>query len=572
MAPTSGLLYVTMHPHPTLSAHDFHDWYNNEHGPTRLRLPYITSGFRYYATDLSPSEHCAGTDSKPEWLAWYDITDMNELTKDSYMRLRVPPAKSERETYTMSRITVNRKLFDFVAEWKSPSYHPLEDPTTPADKGNVLVSVTFTLKSGVDKVSELDKWYEEEHVRLLSAVPGWLRTRRYTTSTITPAAERKETEYVALHEYSPTNGLGGPEFRTAISTPWAQKIHSEIEASRVRRTYSLAYTFGPAPRHMSISRPWTSPLSPQTTLIPATPSTSGIARIQSHITTRDGIHISYTLLSSPSAPPSGPLILCSNSILTTHHIWTSFTTALLSNPHFANHRILRYNSRGRSSTPGTQPVNLALLSHDIVALLDALRVPQAECLIGVSLGGATVLNTALKHSGRVKRFVACDTNASAPATNKDVWEERLALAKSEAATDAVTGEGIVGSKLAEETVQRWFANVRSDQTSAMEGVKEMVRTNSLEGFKRGVEALWEYDLREEMKRGEVEGLFVVGGCDGKLPEGMRGMVEIYGGEGGGKARLEVVKDAGHLPMVERPGEFVRVIGEFLGGVGDGLAR
>ena len=168
--------------------------------------------------------------------------------------------------------------------------------------------------------------------------------------------------------------------------------------------------------------------------------------------------------------------------------------------------------------------------------------------------------------------MACDTNASAPATNKDVWEERLALAKSEAATDAVTGEGIVGSKLAEETVQRWFANVRSDQTSAMEGVKEMVRTNSLEGFKRGVEALWEYDLREEMKRGEVEGLFVVGGCDGKLPEGMRGMVEIYGGEGGGKARLEVVKDAGHLPMVERPGEFVRVIGEFLGGVGDGLAR
>ena len=143
MAPTPGLLYVTMQPRATLSTQQFHDWYNNEHGPSRLRLPYITSGFRYQATDLDSH---SGSKDKPEWLAWYDITDMVELTKESYTRLRSAPTKSQREADTMAQIDVNRKLFDFVQEWKSADFRPLEDPTAPASNGNVLISVTFTLK------------------------------------------------------------------------------------------------------------------------------------------------------------------------------------------------------------------------------------------------------------------------------------------------------------------------------------------------------------------------------------------------------------------------------------------
>ena len=38
-----GLLYVTMRPRPELSEAQFHEWYDNEHGPTRLALPSIFS-------------------------------------------------------------------------------------------------------------------------------------------------------------------------------------------------------------------------------------------------------------------------------------------------------------------------------------------------------------------------------------------------------------------------------------------------------------------------------------------------------------------------------------------------
>lgn len=97
-------------------------------------------------------------------------------------------------------------------------------------------------------------------------------------------------------------------------------------------------------------------------------------------------------------------------------------------------------------------------------------------------------------------------------------------------------------------------------TPEMERIKEMVETNSLEGFRRSVRALFEYDLKEEMKGCGVKGMFVVGGGDGVLPGTMKGMAGAYG-KGG--AEYRVVENAGHLPMVEKPEEFARIVEGFL---------
>src|SRR4051794_2060104 len=105
MAATPGILYVTMQPKPGLPEAQFHDWYNNEHGPTRLRLDFCTNGFRYRAKDLEGEEP---SESKPEWMAIYDITDMAELNKETYLRLRGPPVKTPREADTMAQIKVDR--------------------------------------------------------------------------------------------------------------------------------------------------------------------------------------------------------------------------------------------------------------------------------------------------------------------------------------------------------------------------------------------------------------------------------------------------------------------------------
>jgi len=77
----------------------------------------------------------------------------------------------------MKQIKVDRKFFDLVDEKQSEQFRLLEEVERDGQE-NVLVAVSLTLHSGKDK-EELARWYTEEHIPLLSKVPGWLRTRRF---------------------------------------------------------------------------------------------------------------------------------------------------------------------------------------------------------------------------------------------------------------------------------------------------------------------------------------------------------------------------------------------------------
>ncbi|KAH8598352.1 Alpha/Beta hydrolase protein [Bisporella sp. PMI_857] len=552
MASTPGILYVTMQPQPSLPASQFHDWYNNEHGPTRLRLSFVQNGFRYRATDLSEAD----TD-KPEWMAVYDITDMAELTKDEYLRLRGPPAKTQREADVMKQIKVDRKLYDLVQGWQSKDFSRLED-VAKEGTGNALVAVTMVLSPEAGKKEELDKWYRDEHVQLLSKVPGWLRTRRYVTSSIDPEAA---IEYLTLHEYAPKNGLNGEEFLAAVDTPWRTKIMQDVVAEKRRRTYDLYYTFGPAPRYLAPNLSiWQSsdPKAAKTrTLLD---SLGGAGAIESWVTTKDGVQLPFRL--EGSADSDAPLIVLSNSILVDYEIWDGFVESFLSIQANKKFRILRYLTRGRTSICGSQAVTIDVLASDIIALLDALRVKKAAAIIGVSLGGATTLNTALTYPERVESFVSCDTSSKSPAGNSKAWGERIALSEKQGAS--ALGESIVGTDLAEITTRRWFVPESYDGGALEETclkVKKMVETNSLTGFKKSVNALFDYDMKEKMKAAKVRGSFLVGGKDGVLPATMKEMTGGYGGV----AEYKVIDGAGHLPMVEKPKEFAEFITGFLGG-------
>jgi pimeloyl-ACP methyl ester carboxylesterase len=490
-------------------------------------------------------------------MAMYDITDMAELTKDAYLRLRDQPVKSKREADTMAKIKVDRKLFDFIEERKSDNFQVLEKVENEG-KGNVVVAVFFDLQDGEGKRADLDKWYREEHIDLLSKVPGWLRTRRYVTSSIDSKAS---IEFLALHEYAPKNGLGGPEFSAATSTKWTEEIITKTVKDKRRRVYDLYYTFGPAPRYLAPTLSAWQSSDVKTSLTKVIPdSVGGAGAIESFITTKDGIELPFRLEGSPDT--DAPLVVFSNCILVDWGIWDAFLAKFFSNPSNKKYRILRYLTRGRSSSCGTQPVTVDVLAADIITILDALRVKEAAAVVGVSLGGCTTLNTALKYPSRVKSFISCDTSSKSPAGNSKVWAERIALSEKEGAL-ASSGEPIVGEELAEITTRRWFVKESYDGGELEKRclwIKEMVKSNSREGFKKSVNALFEYDLTEEAKSSKVKGLFVVGGSDGVLPKTMKEMAESYGGSGAG---YEVIAGAGHLPMVEKPELFAEIVTKFL---------
>ena len=540
--PTAGILYVTMQPKPSLSIDQFHDWYNNEHGPNRNRLPCVENGFRYRAIDLEKAGGL-GSDSMPEWLACYDITDMDDLTREPYISLRTDAVKSQREKDTMAEIKVDRKLYDLVGDVKHKEFFRIEDmaEAQQAAEGNVLVAVLSVVPAG--EKGPLDQQYERVHIPQAEQIRGWRRTRRYVTSSIEPR-EDGMVEYLAIHEFAPQNGLDQTEVLTK-EWPSVGKI----------RAYNLFYIFSAAERHLYKAATWNHP-NGLTKITSKDPS----AVIDSFITTPDGIQIPYRLEGNPD--PEAPLIVLSNSILVTLEIWNWFIESFFSKPENKKFRILRYLTRGRSAACGTKPITVDVLASDIITLLDTLRVPQAAAVIGVSLGGATALNVALKHPSRIATFIACDTSSKSPAGNSKAWGDRIVVAEKEDA-QASSGEKIVGQELAELTVRRWFVKESYD-SGAMESeigrVKEMVATNSLEGFRKSVEALFEYDMREEMKTYAGKGAFLVGSGDGVLPGTMKEMAQNLGNNGG---EYFVVEGAGHLPMVEKGQEVADIVTKFL---------
>ena len=199
-----------------------------------------------------------------------------------------------------------------------------------------------------------------------------------------------------------------------------------------------------------------------------------------------------------------------------------------------------------------------MLADDLAALLSALRIRTVHAHIGVSMGGATTLMFALTYPQRVNRFVACDFNATSSAANAQAWKDRTAVAESN------NEDGLSGiQKLAKMTVERWFhphtLEAKKDVTAWM---TNMVAQNDVQGFKFSCQALWDYDMKGEMRTCLVPGLLVVGEGDGKgaLVDAMKGFKDGIGEKG---VDLKVVPHAGHLPMSENPAGFWEAVSRFL---------
>ena len=460
----AGILLVTMQPRPGLSLDQFHEWYNNEHGPTRLRMPEIFSnGLRYRAAD----------NESPEFMAVYDVTSMHHLDTDRYTTLRAN--RSDREAATIGQVDVVRHFYDLLHTKQADAFVPPEDLPGDEALGRITVAVEMNLTDDPAAAEQYTKWYTEEHAEMLSKVPGWLRSRLFKTSTL--EAKPKDI-FFSLHDYAPVNGLGGAEHKASMDTPWRTDVFSKYVASKGRRTFSLFYVFGPAPRELSsLSRlPASAAFTDgKTTTTPG----AADAAVTSYITTKDSLSIPYRL--EGNSEPGAPTIAFCNSLLTSLHMWDPLVAIL--KKHRPDLRILRYDTRGRHAVP--QPpvaATLDTVTEDLVAVLDALRIPKLDTLVGVSMGGATTLSFALQHPDRVAKFVACDFNATSSAANTQAWKDRIAMARSD------DGRGI--RTLAGQTVSRWFhpANREGDVARWM---RDMVAANDVEGFAHSCSALWE---------------------------------------------------------------------------------
>jgi 3-oxoadipate enol-lactonase len=240
----------------------------------------------------------------------------------------------------------------------------------------------------------------------------------------------------------------------------------------------------------------------------------------------------------------GRAIVFSNSLGTDFRIWNELAGHLPSGL-----RVIRYDKRGHGlseATPG--PYAMKTLAEDLAALLDHLGVTRAA-VVGLSVGGMIAQGLAALRPDLVSALVLMDT--AHKIGTAEGWNARI---------DTVRKGGLAA--VAEGILAGWFTQAYRSTILDFQGYRAMLLRNDIEGYTGVCAALRDADLTESTRALKVPTLCVAGEHDATTsPAIMRTTADLIAG-----ARLEVVKDAGHIPCVERPKEVAGLISGFLNGL------
>ncbi len=103
-----------------------------------------------------------------------------------------------------------------------------------------LITVRLDVASEHD--AEFNDWYNLEHVPQLTAMPGFVRTRRYFCAT-------SDIRYLAWYETADEHVEAGPDFQSIVTrpTPWSQRMRKLYGNKRERMNFRLMCEVGNAP-------------------------------------------------------------------------------------------------------------------------------------------------------------------------------------------------------------------------------------------------------------------------------------------------------------------------------------
>ncbi|HKK29810.1 MAG TPA: hypothetical protein VKA18_05380, partial [Alphaproteobacteria bacterium] len=201
----NGILAVAF-DFTTAHADEFHDWYDLEHIPERQRVP----GF-------GRCERFIGVDHPTEALAIYDLDNLDVLRSEAYKAV----AYDNLSPWSKRVTSMCKRLVRFEGTMSTAGAR-----AAPAGAGGFLLNAMNCAPEGED---DFNKWYDEEHLPALAAVPGTMLARRYVAPT----------DAVTTHKYLAIYHLEDPEvtrtdaWKKAVETPWTARVRPYMR-DRVR--------------------------------------------------------------------------------------------------------------------------------------------------------------------------------------------------------------------------------------------------------------------------------------------------------------------------------------------------
>jgi len=217
------------------------------------------------------------------------------------------------------------------------------------------------------------------------------------------------------------------------------------------------------------------------------------------------------------------------------------------------YRVIRYDMRGFGKTAMVE----GAYSHheDLRGLLDYLDVRRAH-LVGCSMGGATALDFALRFPERVGALVLVGSAVSgfdADVERPKQWDELVAADE-------------VGDleRVSELEVQIWVDGPGREPEDVDTAVRDLVREMNLIALKNeasglGEELLPEPPAVDRLVEIRASSLIIVGDSDQPRITATADLLERELPN----ARKVVMSGVAHLPNMERPEEFNRIMLDFL---------
>ncbi len=243
-------------------------------------------------------------------------------------------------------------------------------------------------------------------------------------------------------------------------------------------------------------------------------------------------------------PEGAPCITFSNSLVCDLAMWDAQAATLRD-----RYRVLRYDQRGHGASDAPPaPESMDDLGNDVIALWDRLGIDRSNW-IGLSLGGMTGINLALRHPTRLLSLIASDCRAEAPPPYAAVFEERIRI------TEA---DGMAA--LVEPSLARFFTeSFVAAGGPQLDKIRRMISDTSAQGHIGCCEAIRGLAHDAQLPGIDMPALFLGGEHDmGAPPAVMRAMADAVPG-----ARYEVVMGAGHISNFEKPDAFQAIIERFL---------
>ncbi len=247
-----------------------------------------------------------------------------------------------------------------------------------------------------------------------------------------------------------------------------------------------------------------------------------------------------------SSGAAGDAVICLHGIGGRRDVWQPQMQTIVR----CGFRAVAWDAPGYGDTPQVSAPGWDGFSAALLRLIDGLELEHCV-LLGHSFGSMIAQHFASKHGPRVKALIL---SATSPAFGKSDGEwQRNFIAQRLGPLD----EGHSMRELSETIVSSLVGN--NPDAAGVERAKRAMAACPDATYRRSIEGLLTFDMREHLSRIAVPTLVVAGENDGNAPSSMmeRMAARIPG------ARFVVVPEAGHLANLEQPSAFNAVLGEFL---------